>query len=95
MAGALALGWSAITYTDAALPYWDNGILTLSLAAMWLTARKKIENWIVWFVVNCISVPLYYAQNLPWYAALYALYIPMAVWGYASWRTSMHSVAQP
>ena len=91
LAGAFVLGWSLANYTDAAFPYWDNGVLVMSLAAMWLTARKKIENWIVWFVVNFISVPLYYAQDLPWYAALYALYIPMAVWGYASWRASMRA----
>lgn len=93
LAGALALGWFAVTYTDAALPYWDNGVLVMSLAAMWLTTRKKIENWTVWFVVNFISVPLYFAQDLPWYAALYALYIPMAVWGYVSWQKSMNATS--
>ena len=93
LVGAFALGWSSATYTDAALPYWDNGVLVMSLAAMWLTARKKIENWMVWFAVNFISVPLYYAQDLPWYAALYALYIPMAVWGYVSWRKSMNAAS--
>ena len=95
LGGAGALGWAMAAYTDAAFPYWDNGVLALSLAAMWLTARKKIENWIVWFVVNFVSVPLYYAQDLPWYAALYGLYIPLAVWGYASWRTSMQPQREP
>ena len=86
---ALTLGWALATHTDAAYPYWDNGVLVMSFAAMWLTARKKIDNWMVWVAVNAVSVPLYYVQDLPWYAALYLLYIPMAVWGYASWRRSM------
>ena len=94
LAGALALGWLMAANTDAAFPYWDNGVLVMSLAAMWLTARKEIENWAVWFVVNLISVPLYYAQELPWYAALYALYIPMAIWGYATWGRSMSNARQ-
>ena len=89
LASASAFGWLMATTTDAAYAYWDSGVLMMSLAAMWLTARKQIENWALWFAVNLISVPLYYAQALPWYAALYALYLPMAVWGYASWLRSM------
>ena len=79
----------AIAIADAAYPYWDNGVLVMSLAAMWLTARKLIENWMVWVVVNMVSVPLYYAQELPWYALLYCVYIPMALWGYVQWLRSM------
>lgn len=94
LVGALALGWLLAAQTDAAYPYWDNGVLLMSLAAMWLTARKKIENWAVWLIVNIISVPLYYAQGLPWYAALYALYIPMAFWGYFTWLSSMRQQAE-
>ena len=89
MVGALALGWYFATRTDAAFPYWDNAVFAMSLAAMWLTARKHIENWMVWFVVNVISVTVYYAQGLTLYAGLYALYIPMAVWGYVTWLRSM------
>ena len=87
--GSAGLGWLLAEHTDAAHPYWDNGVLLFSLAAMWLTARKLLENWVLWFAVNIVSVPLYFAQDLPWYALLYALYLPMAVWGYASWRRTM------
>ena len=87
--GGFGFGWYLATRTDAAYAYWDSSILVMSLAAMWLTARKKLDNWIVWFVVNVISVTIYFAQDLPAYAGLYALYIPMAVWGYFTWRRSM------
>ena len=50
-----------------------NAVFAMSVAAMWLTARKKIENWIVWFVVNVISVALYALQGLEGYAILYAI----------------------
>lgn len=89
IAGALGLGWYFETRTDAAYPYWDNAIFATSLAAMWLTAQKKIENWVVWLVVNVASVAVYFAQDIPLYAALYAVYIPMAVWGYVTWFKSM------
>ena len=91
LCGAVAAGLGVYfaTQTDAAYPYWDNGVFAMSLAAMWLTARKKIENWMVWFVVNIISVALYSLQGLSGYAFLYAIYIGMAVWGYLTWRRSM------
>ena len=91
--GTFGLGWLFGATTDAAFAYWDSFVLVASLAAMWLTARKQIENWILWFGVNVVSVPLYFAQDLPWYAALYTLYLPMAVWGYVSWRRTMQAAA--
>ncbi len=87
--GAAGLGAWFHTQTDAAFPLWDSAILALSLAAFWLTARKKIENWIIWFVVNVISVAVYFAQELALYAVLYVIYLGLAVLGYREWSRSM------
>ena len=87
--GAAVLGTAFAAYTDAALPYWDNALFVASLAAMWLTARKQIENWAFWFVINVVSVGVYWAQALPLYAGLYLVYIAMAVAGWRSWQRSM------
>ena len=87
--GAWGFGWYLTTWTDAAYAYWDSAILFMSLAAMWLTARKEIENWFVWVVVNVASVGVYYAQGILIYVLLYAVYIPMALWGYWTWLQSM------
>jgi nicotinamide mononucleotide transporter len=84
-----ALGSAFAHYTDAALPYWDNGLFVASLAAMWLTARKHIENWAFWFVIDVVSVGVYWAQGLPLYASLYFIYLAMAVAGWRSWSRSM------
>ncbi len=89
VAGAYGFGWYLATQTDAAYVYWDSGILFMSLAAMWLTARKKIENWLFWVVVNIASVGVYHAQDILPYMLLYLVYIPMAVWGYWTWLRSM------
>lgn len=86
LAGAAGLGYALATGMESAFPYWDAAVLAVSLAAMWLTARKQIENWFLWFGVNVVSVPLYYAQDLPLYAVLYGAYVVMAVWGYVAWR---------
>lgn len=89
LVATVALGWYFDSSTDAAWPYWDNAVFAASLAAMWLTARKKLDNWIVWFGVNIVSVALYYAQDVLPYALLYLVYLGMAVVGYRTWRRSM------
>ena len=92
-AGTAAIGAWFSGATDAAFPFWDSGILVLSMAAFLLSARKHLENWIVWFVVDVISVGVYFAQGLPLYALLYFVYLGMAAWGYWSWRRSMREAA--
>lgn len=92
--GGLALGFLFNTYTDAALPYLDNGIFMMSFGAMYLTAHKKIENWVIWFLVNVISVVVYVSQGLWLYGLLYFAYIFMAIWGFFEWRNSMRLQGQ-
>jgi nicotinamide mononucleotide transporter len=84
-----ALGWFLTNRTDAAVPYWDSATTTMSFAAMWLTTRKHIENWIVWLVVDVISTGIYVYKGLQMYALLYCVYIGMAFAGWWAWRQSM------
>lgn len=75
--------------TDAALPYWDNTTTMLSLAAMWLSTRKKLENWALWLVVDVIATGVYFYKGLYFYSLLYFVYCGMALQGWVSWRASM------
>lgn len=95
LAGTAILGTAFAVYTDAALPYWDNGLFVGSLMAMWLTARKKLENWAFWFAVDVVSVGVYWAQDLPLYAGLYFVYLGMAVAGWRTWKRSMELAPTP
>jgi nicotinamide mononucleotide transporter len=58
----------------------------LSMIAMWLLARKYVEQWLVWLVVDIITVGLYLYKGIPITAALYMLYSVLAVAGYIRWR---------
>lgn len=91
-AGTALLG-RAFVAVGAELAYWDTAILVCSIATMWLTARKKIENWIFWFVIDVVQVGVYWAQGLFWLAGLYFVYLGMAVAGWIAWRRSMHAAA--
>jgi len=79
-----------LSMTDAAVPYWDSTTTVLSIAGRWLTARKKIENWHFWFVVDVIATGVYVYKEIYFYALLYLLYIGMAVAGYLSWKKIMN-----
>jgi nicotinamide mononucleotide transporter len=94
-AGAvLTAGWGwFMTRTDAALPYWDAFILMFSLIAQWLQARKRLENWPLWLVVNTVAVGVYWAKDLRLYAGLYVVFWLMALWGWWTWRRSIKEAA--
>ena len=87
--GILASGKLLVAFTDASLPYWDSTTSILSITAMWLTAKKKIENWMLWLVVDVLATGIYYYKGLYFYCILYLVYIGMAVVGYISWGRSM------
>lgn len=90
--GALATaGWGAIMHrtTDAALPYWDAFILVFSLIAQWWQARKHLENWPAWVVINTVAIGVYWAKDLRLTSGLYFVFWLMAVWGWRAWRASL------
>lgn len=74
----------------AALPYWDATTSILSVTAMWLTTRKKIENWYYWLVVDILASVIYVYKGIYFYSLLYGVYILMAVMGYLEWKRSMN-----
>jgi len=80
-----------LIYTDADLPYWDNTTSILSVFAIWLQSRKKIESWIFWLVIDVLSVGIYFYKELYFYCLLYSIYVGMAFLGYASWLESYHN----
>lgn len=92
VAGAvLTVGWGTFMQrtTDAALPHWDAFILVFSLLAQWLQARKKLENWAGWLLVNTVAVGVYWAKDLRLTAGLYVIFWLMALWGWREWRRTM------
>lgn len=72
--------------TDSRVPLFDSMSTALSIVAMWMLSRKLVEQWLVWLVVDMISVGLYIYKGIPITAALYTLYCILAVVGYMRWR---------
>ena len=61
----------------------------LSIVSMWMLARKVIEQWWVWLVVDLASVGLFAYKDLYFTAALYLLYAVIAIFGYKKWKKLM------
>jgi nicotinamide mononucleotide transporter len=84
-----ALGYVMATRTDADLPYWDAVTTVLSMVAQYLMARRYLQNWLVWIVVDVLAIGIYWTKGLTPTAALYAVFLALAIAGYFSWRRAM------
>lgn len=78
-------------FTDNPAPAIDASILAFSLVAQLMTARKWIENWIFWIVINVVSIYLYIDRKLYPTAVLYVVLLLLAFDGYRKWKRSLAS----
>ena len=76
-------------YSDAALPHLDSLTTWGAVVATYMVARKILENWLYWFVIDAVSVGLYVNRGLLLTALLFVGYLVLIVIGYRSWRASM------
>lgn len=83
------IAYSLIEFTDSTVPYLDAFTTSLSIVAMWMLARKYVEQWLAWILVDAISCGLYIYKDIPWSATRYAVYTVIAVFGYYKWRRLM------
>ena len=72
--------------TDAHYPYWDGTIAMTSVVAQILLARRYVENWILWIIVDILAIGLYWTKGLHPTAILYAIFLIVAVAGLYEWR---------
>jgi len=91
LAGSVLLGTLLHHEPDAALPYMDAALSSTSLVAQWMMTRKLLENWLVWIAVDVLYVGMFIFKDLYLTAALYAVFLALAVRGYVDWRRSMRS----
>lgn len=82
------LGWSAAMhrYTDAAAPWIDGAIAMLSITAQWLLARRRVESWLLWILVDLIAVPLFVWRGLYATSLVYVVLLGLSLDGLIQWR---------
>jgi nicotinamide mononucleotide transporter len=78
-------GYLLAENTAARLPYLDSFTTWASVLTTLMVARKIIENWLYWVVIDFVSIFLYLDRGLYQTAGLFVLYIVLAVAGYIIW----------
>lgn len=91
LAAQMFITWLLINHTDSTVPYADSFTTALSIVGMWMLARKYIEQWWVWCIVDVASSALYIYKGLYLTAILYAVYAIIAIFGYYKWKKMMHN----
>ena len=72
-------------HTRSALPTVDAFTTVFSVLATWLMVRNHHANWAYWIAIDAVAIYLYAKRGLPMGAALYAIYLAMAIVGWFSW----------
>jgi nicotinamide mononucleotide transporter len=92
MAAALVIiasvlnGWLLAQLTDSPAPYLDSFVTWGSFVTTWMVARRIIENWLYWIVVDGAAAWLYFSQGLLATTLLFIIYLGIVVRGYFVWR---------
>ena len=73
-------------YTEAAMPFIDALTTWGAVVTTYMVAKKLLENWIYWFVIDSISIYLFVSRELYFTAFLFLVYLFIIVIGYRSWR---------
>lgn len=86
---SFAWGLLMARYTNAAAPIVDAFIAGTSIAAQILMAQRRIENWVLWILVDVVAVALYASRGLYPTSALYLLFLLLSVAGLIGWRRAL------
>jgi nicotinamide mononucleotide transporter len=79
-------------FTDSDVPWWDGFVTALSLVGQYLLGRKYLENWLIWMLVNGVSIGLFAYKSL-WLTVL--LYLIFLVMSWIGWRTWLFKMKVP
>ncbi|MCG8702047.1 MAG: nicotinamide riboside transporter PnuC [Bacteroidales bacterium] len=77
------------TFTDSDIAFWDALTTSSSIVATWMLARKILGHWLIWIVVDIISMILYVYKGLYPTVVLFLLYTVFAVIGYIKWKKNL------
>ncbi len=78
-------GYILDTFTDAKLPFLDSLTTFGALFATYMVAKKILENWIYWFLIDSVSIYLFIERELYLTSILFCLYLIIIIFGFRSW----------
>lgn len=85
----LAVYLVLVNFTNSTVPVLDSFGNSLSFIGLWALAKKYLEQWWIWIVVDVELAVLYAIKGIPFTAGLYGFYVIIAVAGYFKWKRMM------
>lgn len=82
---SLVSGYLLQQNTSAAWPFLDSFTTWASVLTTYMVARKVLENWLYWIVIDTVALGLYIERGLYPTAMLFAVYLVMCVFGFMAW----------
>lgn len=80
------------TYFDK-FTHWtsfvDTIVTGIFFVGMWLMARRKIENWILWIIGDVVSIPMYFVKGYSFTSIQYLIFTIIAIYGYLEWKRAL------
>ncbi|MEY3499364.1 MAG: Nicotinamide riboside transporter PnuC [Bacteroidota bacterium] len=71
--------------------YVDTLVTGIFFVGMWLMAKRKIENWILWIIGDVISIPLYFFKGYTFTSIQYIVFTVIAFYGFLEWKKTLNS----
>lgn len=93
VAASTVWGLGMARFTDAAAPLVDAFIAGASIAAQLLMAQRRIENWVLWILVDIVAIGLYASRDLIWTSGLYVVFLLLSIVGLIDWRRALRAGA--
>ena len=79
------LGYYLTIHTSAASPLIDSFTTIFSIIGTFMVAKKILENWIYWIIIDIVSIQLYIGRELYLTGLLFLIYSVIAIYGYFTW----------
>ena len=74
--------------------YVDTFITGVFFVGMWLMAKRKVENWILWIIGDIVSIPLYFYKGYTFTSFQYIVFTIIAIFGYLEWKKTLNNSTQ-
>ena len=87
------MGFYFATYTTSKMPIVDSFTTIFSIIATYMVAKKILENWLYWIVIDVVSVYLYFSRDLHLTSLLFIAYTIIAISGYFAWLNNKNTNA--
>ncbi len=71
--------------------YLDTFSTALFFVAMWLMAKRKLENWLLWIIGDIILIPICFTKGYTFTSFQYLIFTIIAIFGFFEWKKILYN----